>query len=238
MCLVPFLQSLLYRKMLVALDGPAAAGKSSTAREVAARMGLLHVDTGLIYRVLALRWQSTLHTIPSQIESFLANKENVNINWRTDEVELEPVSASASWRTQIRTPEVANAAGLLAQDPKVRAWVHNMVCAVRPVRDLVVSGRDVGTVMFPDADLKIFLTADLEVRARRRLRENGFHTPSSQELHEEGRLLEARDRFDRERKIAPLRCAKDAVVVDTSTLRLDEQVGRISTLIEEIRRKS
>lgn len=222
--------------MLVALDGPAAAGKSSTAGAVASRTSLLHVDTGLIYRVLAYEAQAHAVDGLENLHYFTVDDiRSLNIHWKQDNYEFLPQLDDPQWPVLIRIPEIGLGAAALAQNQTVRAWVMETVDALRHNDNLLVSGRDVGTVMFPNADLKIFLTADPSVRALRRLRQRGISNPRLQLLEAETRALEERDHKDRERAIAPLRCAEDALVVDTSNSMFEDQVQYIVDQILHLR---
>jgi cytidylate kinase len=215
--------------MIVALDGPAGSGKSSSAQAVAERTGLLHVDTGLVYRMLALiakrtgragqdgNWHNLLELDLSLLE----------VEWVRTDAELSPVYDDLHWRDLIREADITAGAAYLAQVPAGRSQVIDMVRVLASNQHLIVSGRDTGTAIFPDAPLKIFLTADLETRATRRLLQRGTACPPLDILTREMQELDARDRLDRERPIAPLRVASDAVVIDTTDLTFDQQVQLI-----------
>ncbi len=207
--------------MLIAIDGPAGAGKSTVARAVAERLGYTYLDSGAMYRSVALLWLAS----PQQEPAALA---------RGAQIELAGVAgAAASVRVlldgrdvteQIRTPEVSEAASLVAADPGVR---EALVAAQRQLTaegDWVAEGRDIGTVVAPDAALKIFLTASPAERARRRARELGASQATV--LAEQA----LRDERDREREHSPLRAAAGAVTLDTTGLGVEEVVGRIVEL--------
>lgn len=212
--------------MIVALDGPAGSGKSSTAQAVAERTGLLHVDTGLIYRVLAYAAKMTDRAGKEGNWRNLSDLDFsvLDVQWVASGAELLPVFADLRWRELIREPEITAGAAYLAQVPAGRSQVISMVRALAVEQHLIASGRDIGTAVFPDAPLKIFLTADLGTRASRRLLQRGIDNPSLYEITSEIQELDARDRFDRERPIAPLRVAPNAVVIDTTNLTFGQQV--------------
>ncbi|MGH7443241.1 MAG: (d)CMP kinase [Longimicrobiales bacterium] len=221
--------------MIIAIDGPAGSGKSTTAREVARRLGFRHLDSGAFYRALtlgALRAGIAVERWPTLTAAQL------------DALDVRALPAEGSFRmtlrgeavdAEIRAPEINAHVSAMAKVPAVRTWLLDRLRAAAEGVDLVSEGRDVGTVVFPHAELKIFLVAEPATRARRRLRELGITDPSADDLAaESGRLLR-RDRIDTERDVAPLRKAADAVEIDTSRLGFDEQVGKIVELVERRR---
>lgn len=221
--------------MIVAIDGPAGSGKSTTAREVARRLGFRHLDSGAFYRALtlgALRGGIAIERWPGLTATQL------------DALDVRAVPAEGSFRmtlngeavdAEIRAPEINAHVSAMARVPAVRTWLLGRLRAAAEGVDLVSEGRDVGTVVFPHAELKVFLVADPATRARRRLLELGLTDPSADDLAAERERLLRRDRIDTERDVAPLRKAADAVEIDTSTLSFDEQVGRIVELVEQRR---
>jgi CMP/dCMP kinase len=222
--------------MIIAIDGPAGSGKSSTARAVARRLGFRHLDSGAFYRALThaalaagLPAESWHALTAAQLDAF--------------DVRATPAGegfafavAGRAVEAELRTPTVNAHVSRMAAVPAVRHWLLDQLRAAAPDSDLVVDGRDIGTVVFPDAELKIFLVADPAERARRRLAEQRDGTLTVSEIEAEVERLAARDRTDSERDVAPLRRADDAVVIDTSRLAFDTQVTRIVDLIEERRR--
>jgi CMP/dCMP kinase len=213
--------------VIIAIDGPAGSGKSSSARAVARRLGFRHLDSGAFYRALTLAalragippasWQSLgasdladlrVEAVPApEGYHFLAGDEVVD--------------------DRLRSSDVNAHVSLMAKAPGVRAWLLDRLRAAADGVDLVADGRDIGTIVFPDADLKIFLVAEPRTRALRRLREQGLADPSPAAIDAEVERLGERDRIDSERDIAPLRRADDAVEIDTSALDFAEQVERI-----------
>ena len=202
--------------MVVAIDGPGGAGKSTVAARTAEVLGLPHLDTGATYRaatVAALRREAD----PYDAAAVLAAVSGVPIRFEAGQVWLDGNDITS----ETRSPEVAAAVSPVSAHPEVRriivelqrAWVADHG------GDAVVEGRDIGTVVFPDAATKVFLTAHPEVRAARRSDD------------EDPLALERRDRFDTARDASPLRPADDAVVIDTSELSIDEVVARVVALV-------
>jgi cytidylate kinase len=205
--------------MLVAIDGPAGAGKSTVARAVALQLGFTYLDTGAMYRCVALaRVQdaSADHTRPV---------EDLAIDFEGERVFLDDMDATEA----IRTPAVSQRASEVATDPAVRANLVERQRALTRRGDWVAEGRDIGTVVRPDAELKVFLTASDEERASRRAAQTG------RSLADELADLRERDERDSTREASPLRQADDAVLVDTTGLSSDEVVTRIAELVDDVR---
>lgn len=217
---------------VVAIDGPAASGKSSTALAVARALGWGHLDSGALYRAIT-RVALDLGGPGCAAEDILRSAEARGLELRAVGPEHLPwldgvISA------EIRTPEVtANVSAVSAMKP-VREWVNARLrrAVARTGSPVVMDGRDIGTAVFPNAAVKVFLIASPEVRARRRLLERG-NEPHQGVIHEEAARLAARDAADAARPVAPLRQAEDAVILDTTGLRFDEQVARIVALVHQ-----
>jgi cytidylate kinase len=217
--------------VVVAIDGPAASGKSSTAHAVARALGYAHLDSGALYRGLTLvaleAGQASGRFAPDAILEAAARR---GLELRPGETGFDLHLDGRSAEDRIRSAEVtAHVSEVSAQAP-LREWVNTRLRAVtRGVAGVVVDGRDIGTVVFPDAACKVFLSASPRARAERRLRQRGESADEAR-VEEEARRLEARDRQDAERPVAPLRAAPDAVRVDGTELTFEEQVARIAVL--------
>jgi len=216
--------------MIIAVDGPAASGKSSTAKTLARRLGFRHLESGAFYRTLTLA--ALRAGIPVEDWEALSVDELDGLA-----VSARPVAGGFALQIDgedvgeaIRSAEVNAHVSRMAAIPAVREWLLDRLRDAARGVNTVTDGRDMGTVVFPEADLKIFLVADPETRARRRLAENGNPDPDRDELIAETRRLKERDRLDSERRTAPLRRADDAVTVDTTALTFDEQVDMIEVL--------
>jgi cytidylate kinase len=212
--------------MIIAIDGPAGSGKSSTAKEVARRLGFRHLDSGAFYRTLTL---AALRTgIPTDAWDTLDNDalDELQVSARPADTGFTMLIEDMPVTDEIRSPGVTAHVSAMARVPAVRAWLTDRLRAAARGSDLVADGRDIGTVVFPQAQLKVFLSADPHERARRRLIQTGAAvTPEA--LEAEVRRIEARDRADAERTAAPLRQAPDARPLDTTGLSFDEQVAVI-----------
>ena len=215
------------RTFVIAIDGPAASGKSSTAQMVAEKLGFLHVDSGSLYRAAAaamLREETDASKWTEQ--SVLDAAQPVEL--RAARTSFYPVLEGRAIEEEIRGPEVTRNVSRVAQMPRVREWVNARVREAAASKDVVVDGRDMGTVVFPDADLKIFLIADSRERALRRLRQRGTPT-SEQTLSDETIRIMERDARDAKQTVP----AEDAVTIDTTGLSQAEQVEKIVTLSEQ-----
>jgi cytidylate kinase len=215
---------------IVTLDGPAGSGKSTTAREVARRLGFRHLDSGALYRALtyALLEAGTPESewASLRVESFRALNVELHAAGGGFEVRVRGRLVSDELRTKRVTDRVAALARLAA----ARACLLELQQKAGEGGRLVADGRDMGTVVFPDAEVKVFLVADLEERARRRLRESGTSDPTPERLAVEVDAIHARDRKDAGRDLSPLRPAAGSVEIDTTALTFEEQVTRIVEL--------
>jgi cytidylate kinase len=228
---------------VVAIDGPAASGKSSTARAVAEALGFAHLDSGSLYRgvtLVGLREAARKGRagddplVAVGPEAILRAAEDRGLMLQPDGsgfaayLEGEPVD------TEIRGTEVTARVSAVSAVPVVREWINSRLRAmVRAGRDVVVDGRDIGTVVFPDAELKIFLTASPEARAGRRISQRGGPVDEGG-LEAETAALAARDQADSSRVLAPLQAAPDAVPLDTTTMAFPDQVRFIVELARPI----
>jgi cytidylate kinase len=206
---------------VIAIDGPAASGKSSTAQMVAERLGFLHVDSGSLYRAATaamLREEKDASRWTEQ--AVLAAARPVEL--RAARTSFYPVLEGRAIEEEVRGAEVTRNVSRVAQMPRVREWVNAKVREAAASKNVVVDGRDMGTVVFPDADLKIFLVADSRERALRRLRQRGTPT-SEQMLDDETIRIMERDARDAQQTVP----AEDAVTIDTTGLTQAEQVEHI-----------
>ena len=214
----------------IAIDGPAGAGKSTISKLIADRLGYLYIDTGAMYRAVALL----------ALEQGVAVDDGAGLVRLIDDntIDLQPAASGCrvlingrDVSRDIRLPEVGNAASPVSAVPQVRTKLVAMQQQLAATRPVVMDGRDIGTVVLPDASCKIFLTASSKVRAQRRaneLREKGMEVDVAQVEQE---IIE-RDRRDSTRAASPLRQAEDAVLVDSSDLTIEQVVSRIIQLAE------
>jgi len=234
---------------VIAIDGPAASGKSSTASLVARRLGWAHLDSGALYRAITLAVLDNLGETAGGkareggkgkgetwgAQQIIALAEGLPVRLVLVGDVFRPEVAGVDVAQAIRTQRVTQRVSEIAAIPEVRHWVNvqQREAVQGHPRGVVVDGRDIGTVVFPDAPLKVFLTASPEERARRRLAERRGGAGSGgggAELRQEAEVLEARDRADSTRAVAPLRTAADAVVLDTTRLSLEQQVQAVVAL--------
>jgi cytidylate kinase len=216
--------------MVITIDGPAASGKSSTARAVAAALAYHHVDSGSLYRALTAARARLGGASDRWTELEVLDAARI--------VSLEPVPGGFEPRLngvaadqEMRGSQVTSAVARVAQMPGVREWVNARMRLAADHHDVVVDGRDMGTVVFPAAELKIYLVADPWHRARRRLLERDRREPFEGQIVEEMAIIKTRDVRDAAQSVP----ATDAVVMDTSDISQDEQVVRILALVEGVR---
>ena len=219
------------RRLIIAIDGPSASGKSTTARAVAERLGYIHIDTGAMYRALALK------AIREAVNLGDARELNALLAGST----VDCVSRAGSFRVlldgadvtrEIREGDVSLKSSEIAALPQVRRWLVERQRRLAAEGGVVMEGRDIGTVVLPDADLKIYLDASSEERAKRRwLEENAAEEGKSRE--KVLRDLTARDHRDMTRVHSPLEMAADAIKIDTTRLDVDEQVEEV---LREVRK--
>jgi cytidylate kinase len=215
--------------VVIAIDGPAASGKSSTAQWVASVLGFRHVDSGALYRAAtAAAIRSGVAPAKWTEDVVLAAAVNVTLSPRT--TSFAPCIDGSDVESEIRGAEVTRHVSRVAQMPRVRAWVNALVQEAATRHDIVVDGRDMGTTVFPDATLKVFLIADPWERARRRLTQQMGRRPTEAEIAEETDRLVQRDAQDATQTVQ----AKDAVLIDTTYLTQPEQVERIVALAKAV----
>jgi len=217
--------------IVIAIDGPAGAGKSTVARKLAERLGLEYVDSGATYRAAALRVLES-GVSPDHASAVIELIGRTTIGFKTNGTRSQVLLEAEDVTEKIRTPAVTLAAAQVSRLPEVRQKLIMLQRDLARGRGVVMEGRDIGTVVFPHAALKIFLKADPAERARRRLRDDekrGREATLEQTAYEIGR----RDQLDAERKISPLVPAPDAVQIDSTELNADEVVERIIGLARE-----
>lgn len=235
----PAASGLMTRHMRVAIDGPAGSGKSTAARRLAARLGFTYIDTGAMYRAVA--WLARVKGIPLTDEAALAKlADSLEFafppDWTNPAPDAPPrvIVNGKDLTAQIRRPEMAEAASQVSTLARVRERLVAQQRRLGAAGDVVMDGRDIGTVVFPDAEVKFFMTAPFEVRVDRRAAELASRgTPVDREWL--ARDIASRDERDRSRAHSPLVQAPDAVLIDTGSLSIEEVVDRMVERIREIR---
>ncbi|MGQ0560534.1 MAG: (d)CMP kinase [Gemmatimonadota bacterium] len=217
----------MHGHMIIAIDGPAGSGKSSTAKAVADRLGYRHLDSGAFYRAITFAALERGIPVESWPQLDAAALNDLDVHAEPGATRFELYAGDRKVTDRIRSPEVNEHVSQMAALPAVRDWLLIQLRATALSSDLVADGRDIGTVVFPDAGLKVFLIAQSETRARRRLAEHGVTDPSYVDIQNEVDRLGLRDRLDSQRTVAPLKQALDAVVIDTTSLTFEEQVDKI-----------
>ncbi|HET9387770.1 MAG TPA: (d)CMP kinase [Gemmatimonadales bacterium] len=226
---------------VIAIDGPAASGKSSTAGLVAERLGWAHLDSGALYRALTLAAIDNLGEGGRRkgeewpVQQVLDVAERLPVRLVLAGTKFRPEVAGVDVEEAIRGDRVTRYVSVVAAMPELRTWVNTQqrrAVEGRGGRGVVVDGRDIGTVVFPEAPLKIFLTATADERARRRLFQRGQHV-DVELVRRESQALAARDAADSNRRVAPLKPAADAVLLDTTALTLEQQVTQVVELARQ-----
>ncbi len=215
--------------MIVTIDGPAGSGKSTLAKMIAQRLGFTHLDSGALYRAIGVAAkEASVKFTDAELSSFL---KKVSLELKGGgKVTLNGVDFSE----KIRTPSAGKLASAVAVFPKVREFVVKTLRKSAEGKDVVIDGRDAGSGIFPDADVKIFLTASLQERAKRRWKEllsKGYKVSFDEVLSQ----IKQRDKKDKERKVAPLRIPEGAFVIDTSSKSPQEVLTQILQLIGRAR---
>ncbi len=215
----------------VAVDGPSGAGKSTLSKAVAAELGIVYVDTGAIYRTIGY-YVFCKEIDPKDAPAVIAILPELDIQMRYGDDGLQRMYLNGEdVSTQIRLPQISMYASAVSAIPEVREFLLEMQRELARRSSVIMDGRDIGTVVLPDADVKIFLTAAAEIRAQRRakeLEERGTPTPFEEVLRD----IQQRDWNDSHRAAAPLRQAEDAVLVDTSELTFDESKLKLLEVIK------
>lgn len=217
-------------RTVVTLDGPAGSGKSTTAREVARRLGYRYLDSGALYRAIthALLTEGVAEARWPELTA--DSLDALGVEAEPGEETLILRHRGAVLADELRTPEVTAHVSSVARLPAVRGWLLETQRALGRHGRLVADGRDMGSVVFPRAGTKVFLEADLRERARRRLRDRGVGHPDDADVRGEAERLAGRDRADTRREASPLRVPEGAHRLDTTELAFEEQVERVVTL--------
>jgi CMP/dCMP kinase len=212
------------KKLVVAIDGPSGVGKGTVARAIASALGYRHVDSGAMYR--AVGWKALQLGVPLDREGELANlAAAADIDISSTTVTVDGIDVTRA----IRTPEIDKAAAAVARLPQVRAVLVERQRALDDGAGIVMEGRDIGTVVFPHADVKLYLDASAEERARRRANDPAHSGPAA--IADVETALKERDRSDSTRAASPLYAAEDAVIIDTTNAPIDEVVEQVMTIV-------
>ena len=215
--------------MIIAIDGPAGTGKSTVAKLLAARLGCLYLDTGALYRAVA--WKVRAAGIDSSDHEAIARvlrETRLRLEYREGHAQVLVDGQGLS--QEVRTPEISRLASIVSAIPAVREWLLPVQREAGATQSVVAEGRDIGTRIFPEADVKFFLDADLDVRAARRHRELAAAGKASS-IEETRQEVQGRDERDRSRDLAPLVPADDAHVIDTSSLEVGQVLDRMMAVI-------
>lgn len=215
----------------IAIDGPAGAGKSSISKEVAKRLGLVYVDTGAMYRACAV--YAIENNIEIEQESITPHLDNINIDITYNDDGQHIILNGRDVSERIREQDATIGSSKIAVIPEVRLKLVELQRRIASNKSVIMDGRDIGTYVLPNADLKIYLTASVAERAKRRYLEmlqKGMQCEINKVIED----IEFRDKNDSEREFAPLRQAEDAVLVDSSDMSFDEVCDKIYNMIKEI----
>ena len=220
------------KKIVVAVDGPAGAGKSTIAKEIAERMSIVYVDTGAMYRTVALFAIKNNIDFKENEEELISKLDEIDIGINYTSQGQRMLLDGEDVSDKIRTEQVSMGASAVAVIPAVRLKLVEIQRRLAEKQSVIMDGRDIGTYVFPDADIKIFLTASPEMRAERRceqLKQNGMEVKYSDVLED----IKARDKNDSGRSFAPLTQAPDAILIDTTELSLEESISMVEKTIRE-----
>jgi cytidylate kinase len=218
--------------MIIAIDGPAGSGKSTTARLVAKNLGFIYVDTGAMYRAVTLYWLEKDKPI---IDDFIQDLPSITLGINSQTNEQQTFLNGIDVSKEIRGREVTDNVSYISSIKTVREKMVEMQRNIGNAQSVVMDGRDIGTAVFPKAHLKVFMVADIRERALRRLQEmkiqSMFPLPKLEDLM---LTMKQRDEYDSSREIDPLRQADDAILLDTSNLTIEDQAQKIIELANSI----
>ena len=214
--------------MAIAIDGPAASGKSSTAKAIARSLGFRHVDSGALYRAATAARVRQGGDVAEWTEESVIDAAKI-VSLSPTDTGFTPLLDGVEAEAEMRGEAVTSKVSVVARMPAVREWVNSLVRKAGQEFDVVVDGRDIGTVVFPEADLKVFLDAAPGERARRRLLERLNRAPADDEIAEETGKIVLRDEMDAAQSVR----SPDAVVIDTTYLDQREQIRQIVALVSE-----
>ncbi len=224
----------MQKNFKIAIDGPAGSGKSTTAKLVAQKLGFTYLDTGAMYR--AITYLSLKNNVINETGKIIELAKNSTLNLKFVNGKTEVLINSEDVTEHIRTFEVNSNVSDVSKIPEVRKILVEKQQIIGNNSNIVAEGRDTGTVVFPDADVKIFLVAAINERGRRRLKE--FQEKGENlSLEEIIQNLSNRDKIDSTREVSPLKKADDAYIVDTSNVTIDEQVEEILKIVNEVAKK-
>ena len=220
--------------LVIAIDGFSSTGKSSISKVVADTFGLIHIDTGAMYRAITLFGLRNFKNEKQEIDlpKLLQNLNEISLEFRENSGKLEIYLNGENVSKEIRTTEVSDNVSFIAKQPEVRERLVVLQRDIAEKQGVIMDGRDIGTVVLPNADYKFFLTASADERARRRfleLQSLGIETT----IEEVKQNLIERDRIDSEREISPLKQAEDAILIDNTTLNKEETIDLILSYIKK-----
>ena len=222
-------------KIIVAIDGPAASGKSTAAKELATRLGYVYLDTGAMYR--AITFLALRDGIDDNESAVIKMTRNLDLTLKFENGITRVFANDEEVTEYIRTPEVSNKVSEISRISEVRKELVRLQRNLAKKGSIVAEGRDITTVVFPKADVKIYMTASADIRTERRYKE--FLEKGMDVTYEEvSKLLNKRDEIDSGRKVSPLMKADDAVELDTTCLTVEQELNKIVTLIKSVEEKS
>ncbi len=219
------------KKVNIAIDGPAGAGKSSISKEVAKKLGIVYVDTGAMYRACAV--YALENGVEISGEALKPHLDDIKIDINYNENGQQIILNGKDVSDRIREQDATIGSSKIAVIPEVRLKLVELQRSLAKSKSVIMDGRDIGTYVLPNADLKIYLTASVSERARRRfieMQQKGMEC----NIKDVERDIEFRDKNDSEREFAPLRCAEDAILIDSSDLKFDEVCDKIYDMVKKI----